>query len=150
MSTPNTLPSERVSPIVVLAPVSSATGQVSGWASAANFRRFMAIASVGVFGSSATVDFKLQQAKTSGGGSAKDIPGAAITQLLAAGGNGRQVIINLDTDSLDTANGFGYVGMTLTVGTAASLVGAELYGFDPLNGPASAVNPAAVAQIVSV
>ncbi len=111
---------------------------------------FLATVITGVLGTSATVDFKLQQAKTSSGGTAKDIPGAAITQIVKATGDNKIAQINLDTASLDSANGYGYVAMICTVGTAASLVAATLEGFDAFNDPASLLDPAAVVQTVSV
>ena len=149
MNNVNSLPSERVALLTAVAPSSSSAAQTSGWVDAAGFRRIMAVISAGVFGSSATIDAKLRQATSSGGAGAKDITGAALTQMLAAGGNNKQAIINLNTDSLDATNGYRYVGLTLTVGTAASLVSAELFGFDAFNDPASMSNPAAVVQTVS-
>jgi len=96
------------------------------------------------------VDFKLQQATSSGGAGAKDITGAAITQIVKASGDNKVAQINLNTDSLDVANGFRYVSMIVTVGVASSYVAATLQGIDPFNGPASQVDPAADVQIVSV
>jgi hypothetical protein len=150
MNNTTSLPTERVSRCAVVAPISSSSASSAVWVSAAGFRRFLATLYTGVLGSSATVDFKLQQAKTSGGGTAKDITGAAITQILKASGDGKIACINLNTDSLDTANGYGYVAMIVTVGTAASLVAATLDGFDAFNDPASLLDPATVVQIVSV
>jgi hypothetical protein len=144
------LPSELVAIVAELPAISSNNAQTSVWADAAKFRRFCATVSAGVFGSSATIDFKLQQATSSSGAGAKDIPGAAITQLLAAGGNNRIARINLNTDALDAANGFRYVAMIATVGTAASLVAARMEGFLPFNAPASLNEIAGVVQTVSV
>jgi hypothetical protein len=145
----NSLPNERVSLVDVLAPSSSSTAQNGGWVDAAKFRRYLARVSCGVLGTAATVDFKLQQATSSGGAGAKDITGAAITQLVKATDDGKVSEINLDTASLDSANSFRYVRMVLTVGTAASLVGATLEGFDPFNAPANASQSAAVKASVS-
>lgn len=95
-----------------------------------------------------TVDAKLQQATDSGGTGAKDVTGKAITQLLAAGGNNRQAIIEARDTDLDVNNGFAYVRLSITVGTAASLIQALLLGTNPIFVPASAFKQAGVAQMV--
>ena len=57
---------------------------------------------------------------------AKDFsPAKAITQLLAAGGNNRQVIIEARDTELDVNAGFAYVRLSITVGTAHSVLAAS-------------------------
>ena len=161
--TPNQLPTDGVALLTALDPVSSSAAQTSAWVAVQNFHSFLALVDVGAFGASATVDFKLMQAKDNSGTGSKALTNAstgatkAITQLLAAGGNNRQAFINARASDLDQLNGFGYIAMVLTVGTAASLVSAELLGFYPRFEPPvdSAANPAinlgasTVAQIVN-
>ena len=132
-----------------IAPISQGAGTVtSGWVNAANFERFLAVLQTGVLGASATVDAKLQQAQDSGGTGAKDVTGKAITQIVKATGDGKQVEINLRAEELDINNSFSYFRLSVTVGTAASLIGAAIYGAVPKNFPASALNNATVVQIV--
>ncbi len=141
--------SENVAILDNIAPISQGAGTVtSGWVSAANFERFAAIILTGVLGASATLDGKLQQATDSGGTGVKDVTGTSLTQILKASGDGKQAVINLRAEQLDTANGFGFFRLSLTVGTAASLIGATILGVAK-NAPANASNNATVVQIVN-
>jgi hypothetical protein len=152
----NQKPTDGVALLTAIDTASSSTAQTSAWVEASFFHAFLALVDVGVFGSSATVDFKVRQAKDSSGTGAKDITGKAITQLLAAGGNDVQAMINVRAEDLDSANGFNFIGLTLTVGTAASQVAALLLGFfprfqppvDPNASPAVQYGNASVVQIV--
>ena len=47
------------------------------------------------------------------------------------------MFINLRDDELDVTNGFSYVRLSLTVGTAASLISAMLLGFNARYQPAT-------------
>jgi hypothetical protein len=135
----NSLPAPEIAlPLASLDPVSQAASAVtSAWVAVQNFHSFLALLDVGVFGASATVDFKLMQATSSGGANPKALTNAstgvakAITQLLAAGGNNRLAAINARASDLDQTNGYGFIAMVITVGTAASLVSAVLFGFSP-------------------
>lgn len=130
-------------------PVSQAAGTVtSGWVSLANFDRLMAVVKTGVLGTSATVDAKLQQATDSSGTGAKDITGKAITQIVKASGDNKQVEINLLENELDVNGAFCYMRLSVTVGTAASLISADLWGGVPRYADASVYNAASVVQIV--
>jgi hypothetical protein len=149
MYTLNQKASEGIAVLATVDPVSQAAGTVTtGWVDASVFFFLLALIDVGVFGSSATVDAKLQQATDSSGTGAKDITGKAITQLLAAGGNNRQALINVRGQELDVEGGFRYVRLSITVGTAATLIQAALLGCVPRFEAASAYNQAGVAQIV--
>lgn len=122
----------------LIAPVSQGAGAVStGYVYAGNFNRIMAAIHAGVLGASATVDAKFQQATDSGGTGVKDVTSAAITQMVKATDDGKFSFINLDPQKLDVANNFNYVRLTVTVGTAASLISAEVYGSNPRYGVAS-------------
>lgn len=149
----NVKASEQVAVLAVINPVSQGVGSAtSGWVSAADFMKFLALVQVGAFGASATVDANIQQATSSTGTSAKAIPIAsgnlAITEL-AAGTNNIQVELNLDAQQLDVNNGFSFIQLTITVGVAASLVSGSLLGFAPRLAPASDFNASTVAQIVN-
>jgi hypothetical protein len=147
---PNVKATEQVAVLGAINPASQAAGSVaSGWIPAANFQKFLALVQVGVFGASATVDANIQQATSAAGAGAKAIgAGRAITQALAGGGNNVQAEINLDAQELDVANGFAFIQLTITVGTAATLVAGAVLGFNPRFAPASDFNTAAVVQIV--
>lgn len=140
--------SEQAAVLATINPVSTATTVTSGWVSAANCERFLALIQTGVLGTSATVDAKLQQATDASGTSAKDITGKAITQIVKASGDNKQAEINLRAEELDVNGGFAFVQLSVTVGTAASLVAGVLLGGVAKNLPASALNQAGVVQIV--
>lgn len=149
MFTLNQKISEAIAVLATIDPASQAAGTVTtGWVDQSVFFFVLALIDVGAFGASATVDAKLQQAQDSSGTGAKDITGKAITQMLAAGGNNKQVMISMKEADLDTENGFRYVRLSITVGTAATLVSALLLGGVSRFQPASAYNQAAVTQIV--
>jgi hypothetical protein len=147
---PNAKGSELFAVLATIDPASLAVGTVTtGWLSVANFHALVASIETGALGTSATLDAKLQQALDSSGTSAKDITGKAITQLTqAGGGSAKQVLINVKPEELDTVNGFGFVRLSITVGVAASLAGAQVLGVNPRYATADAFNQAAVAQII--
>ena len=147
---PNAKGSELFAVLATIDPASLAVGTVTtSWISVANFHALVASIETGALGTSATLDAKLQQALDNSGTSAKDITGKAITQLTqAGGGSAKQALINVKPEELDTVNGFGFVRLSITVGVAASLAGAQLLGVNPRYATADAFNQAAVAQIV--
>ena len=147
---PNAKGSELFAVLATIDPASLAVGTVTtSWISVSNFHALVASIETGALGTSATLDAKLQQALDSSGTSAKDITGKAITQLTqAGGGSAKQVLINVKPEELDTVNGFGFVRLSITVGVAASLAGAQVLGVNPRYATADAFNQAAVAQII--
>ena len=139
--------SEELAVLATIDPASQSAGTViTSYVDASQYFSLLALIDVGVFGSSATVDAKLRQATDSSGTGVKDITGKAITQLLAAGGNNRQAMINMKVSDLDTENAFRYVCLSITIGTAATLVSAALIGGNARMDPVS--NQAGVAQVV--
>ncbi len=134
-----------------IAPQSLAPGSaLTAWISMANFSKLQALIQVGTFGAVATVDAKFQQATDAAGAGAKDlVPAKAITQLLAAGGNDRQAVINLEESELDVENDFDHVQLSVTVGTAASDIAALLMGGEAAQGPASDDQDTSVAEVVA-
>ena len=146
---PNSKASEMLAVLATIDPSTQAAGAVStGWVSVANHLGFLALVQTGVLGASATVDTKLQQALDSSGTGAKDISGKAITQIVKATGDNKQVLVNVKPEELDTVNGFGFVRVTVTVGVAASITSAQLLGVNPRYAPADVGNQAAVVQVI--
>ena len=146
---PNIKFQERVAVLATLDPASVAPGTVvTAFVPVGNFHGAAAQIDVGAFGASATVDAKLRQALDAAGTSAKDITGKAITQMLAAGGNNKQVVIECRTEDLDITNCFAFVALSVTVGTAATLLQANLLGVNPRYAPVAPLNQAGVVQLV--
>jgi hypothetical protein len=146
---PNIKFQERVAVMATLDPASvAASTVVSTWVSMANLHSITAYLQTGVLGASATIDAKLRQATDASGTGAKDIAGKAITQIVKATGDNVQVTIDARDTDLDSNNGFAFVALSVTVGTAASIFGATLFGNNPIYVPASAFNQAAVKQQV--
>lgn len=138
---------ERVAILATIDPVSQAAGTVNtGWVDMRDFHSITALIQTGVMGASGTLDGKLQQATSSGGAGAKDITGKAITQIVKASGDNVQATIDLRDTDMDVSGGFRYVRLSLTVGTAASLIAATLFGNNAEYLPASASNQAGVKQ----
>jgi hypothetical protein len=148
MSMPNIKPSDKIAVGAVLDPVSQAAATVTtGWVSMQTAENLLAFLQVGAFGASATVDAKLQQAQDGTGTGVKDISGKAITQMLAAGGNNKQVMLNVRSEELDVPNGFCFVRLSVTVGTAATLIAATVFAMDGRYQPIA--QPASVTQTIS-
>lgn len=144
--TPSARLSEQLTLLATIDPSSASVGSVStGWISASNHERFVAMVNTGALGSGATIDAKLQQATDSSGSGAKDVASKAITQITA---NNKQALIDLRADELDASGGFSYFRLTTTVGVAASLVSAAVLGGVARQNPASALNQSATGQIV--
>lgn len=148
--TTNSTISENLAVLATLDPASQAAATVTtSWVDASRFLELMAIIQSGVLGTSATLDAKLQQATTSGGTGAKDITGKAITQIVKASGDNKQATIHVRPEQLDVNNGFRYVRLSVTVGTAASLISAMLVGYLARQGTALDQNQAGVVQTVN-
>ena len=145
----NSKASEMLAILATIDPASQSAGTATtGWVSVANHHGLLAVVQTGVLGTLATVDAKLQQATDSSGAGAKDVAGRAITQIVKATGDNKQALINIKPEELDTVNGFGFVRVTVTVGVAASITGAQLLGVNPRYAPADAGNQAAVVQVI--
>jgi len=146
---PNNRISEALAQVANIAPVSQGVGTVNtGWVAIKNLHMVLAVINTGVLGAAATVDAKLQQATDAGGTGAKDITGKAITQIVKASGDNKQAVINLRPQELDTNNNFAFIRLSVTVGGAASLLGADVMAY-PRNLPADTANQAAVVQVVA-
>jgi len=135
----NVLPSDQAVLAAIIDPDAYAASTVtSGWVHMGTFEAIQAIVMAGTLGSSATLDAKLEQATDSSGTGAKDITGKAITQLTQAGTDSdKQAIINCRSEELDVANGFDYVRLSMTIGTATSDAGGLVLGHYPRYAPAT-------------
>lgn len=122
----------------------------SGWISAAQFQRFMAILSVGTMAATSTVNMKIEQATDGSGTGVKDLTGAAISELSQAGtdDSDSQAAIALFSDSLDLENGFDHFRVSVTVAAAASDLGVVILGSGLRVGPVEDRDAATVAEIV--
>ena len=146
---PNIKHAERVAILATLDPASvAASTVVTTWVSINVFHSIAAVIQTGVMGASGTIDAKLRQATDNAGTGAKDVPNKAITQIVKASGDNKQAIIECRDTDLDTTNGYAFVALSVTVGTAASLLAAQLLGTNPIFAPASAANQAGVVQLV--
>ena len=74
--------------------------------------------------------------------------GGAITQVVKASGDNKQVVANLDCGKI--AAPYRYARFVMTIGTATSDAGVVILGFDPLYAPASDNDLASVVQIAQV
>lgn len=144
----NSLPSERAALVGVIDPDAyTANTYTSGYISMANFRRFLVAILVGDMTSTATLNAKLIGYTDASGSGAADIAGTAITALTEAGGDSnKQVLINLNTDSL-AGSGLTHFRLSMTTAAAAVDVGAVIFGFDPLSAPASDLDASTVDEI---
>lgn len=141
--------SDRSAILGTIDPASTAASTVlTAYVPVAKWHTIVAILQTGALGASATVDAKLRQATDGSGTGVKDITGKSITQLVKASHDNKQVVIECKADDLDTANGFTHVALSVTVGTAASLISALLLGTNPRYMPASDFDDADVVQIV--
>jgi hypothetical protein len=146
--TPSIKFADRHAILATIDPASVAASTVlTAWIPVAKFHRFAALIATGVLGASATLDAKFRQAQDAAGTGAKDITGKALAQIVKASGDNKQAILECQADDLDTNNGFTHVALSLTVGTAASLVAAVLVGQSRYQ-PASDFDDADVVQIV--
>lgn len=146
---PNVKLSEKIAILATLDPASVAAGTVTtAFVPLANVGLLSALIQTGLLGTAATVDAKLMQAQDSAGTNAKAITGKAIAQIVKASGDNKQAIVEVRPEELDVNNGFGYVALSVTVGAAASQVGAALIGSAARYLPASQFNQAGVVQIV--
>lgn len=123
--------SDQARIVGVVDPDANTTGDLdTAWVDAAFYDTFMAVIMAGDLGSSATLDARLRQATSDAGAGAKNITGKAITQLTQAGtDSNKQAVINCRTSDLDTNNGYRYVSLQVSVGTATSDSAAVLLGF---------------------
>lgn len=90
------------------------------------FRKVLFLVDIGTLGASATVDFKVQAAKTSGG-TYSDVTNVKINQVTT---NNHTELIEVSADHLQNlmGNGYEFLKGVCTVGTAASQVSVTVLG----------------------
>lgn len=140
---------ERLAVLGTVDPDAYGTGtQGTDWVDMSKFVQVLFAVMVGTLGSSATIDFKVQEAKTAAGGNAQDLTGKSITQLTEAGtDDDKQALVNVRADEL--SDDYRYVRGVLTVGVADSDAGVLVLGGDPTYAPASDFDLASVDEIVT-
>lgn len=110
------------------------------------FERAMFVVAAGDLGTSATIDFKLQESDQAAG-TYTDLVGKAITQLTQAGADSdKQAIVEIKADEL--AEGKRYVRGRLVVGVAASDAGVVAFAGDARRRPVTDDDLASVDEIV--
>jgi hypothetical protein len=118
---------ERLPIVGQISPASYSAGtQLTAAIDMANVRRVAFIVQTGVLGASATVDFKVTGSTTSGGAYA-DVTGRSITQIVKATGDNKLALLEVSAEQV-AAQGWRYIKGSLTVGTAASIVGVIALG----------------------
>ncbi len=141
--------SEAVAVVACIDPDAYGTGaQTSDWIDMSKFERVLFIVQAGTLGSSATLDFKVQQSAADSGTNPADISGKAITQLTEAGTDSdKQALVEVRADELTA--GYRYIAGVLTVGTATSDAGVLAIASEPNYGPAYDYDLASVDEIVA-
>lgn len=85
-----------------------------------NYHRGVLQLIVGDMAGGATLDVQIRQATDAAGTGVKAIAGKAITQLTQAGGDGNDyIVIELQTEQMDAANDFDFVGVRCVIAGAA-------------------------------
>ncbi len=140
---------EALAVVACIDPDAYGTGaQTSDWIDMSKFERVAFIVQAGTLGSSATLDFKVQQSKASNGSSPVDISGKAIAQLTEAGTDSdKQVVVSVEASEL--SDGYRYIAGLMTVGVASSDAGVVAVAMNPNYGPVSDYDLASVAELVA-
>jgi hypothetical protein len=137
---------ERLPVVGQISPASYGAGtQLTAAIDMANVRRVLFVIQTGVLGASATVDFKITGSATSGGTYA-DVTGRSITQIVKASGDNKLALLEVTAEQVG-AQGWRYIKGSLTVGTAASIVGVVALGDGLRTSEAGEFDVAAVAEI---
>jgi hypothetical protein len=137
---------ERLPVVEQYSPASIAASTVlTGAIDMKNLRRVLFIIQTGVLGASATVDFKITGSATSGGTYA-DVTGRSITQIVKATGDNKIAILEVTAEQVG-AQGWRFIKGSLTIGTAASVVGVIALGDGLRYSDAGENDIAAVAEI---
>jgi hypothetical protein len=140
-------PSEKVAVVGTVDPDANATGEfATDWIKVADFQQVMFVVMTGILVTTTTVDFKVQEAKDSTGGSAQtlDSGNLNITQLTTAS-NDSQVIVNVEAEDLTAL--FSYVRGVMTLTLDAGDTAVLALGLNPRYGPANDNDLASVSEI---
>lgn len=127
-----------------LAPASQSAGTVNlGPVQLAQAKKALFILNLGAFGSSATVDAKVQTSATSGGTYA-DVAGGAITQQTATG----LVLIEVRAETLQNLDHNPWVRVSITIATAAVVMSGEVLLAPTDYSPSSLLNTTVLQTLV--
>lgn len=139
---------ENIAIVGMIDPDAYAAGTyTTGWIDMKLFHQLMFAVQAGTFGTDATLDFKLQEAKDSSGTSSQDLTGKSITQFTDAGtDDDKQAIVNMRADEL--SDGYTHVRGSLTIAVAAVDAGVLAIGGQPRYLPASNFDATTVDEIV--
>lgn len=140
---------EALAVVACIDPDAYGTGaQTSDWIDMSKFERVAFIVQAGTLGSSATLDFKVQQATDGSGSGAEDMTGKVITQLTQAGTDSdKQAVVSVEASEL--SDGYRYIAGLMTVGVASSDAGVVAVAMNPNYGPVSDYDLASVAELVA-
>ena len=141
--------SEKLAVVATIDPDAYGTGtQGSDYVDMTKFNRVLFVVQAGTLGSSATLDFKIQEATSSAGAGVVDLAGKAVTQLTdASTDSDKQAIVEVCANELSA--GFTHVRGVMTIATATSDAGAIALAGVPRYHPASDNDLASVDEIVA-
>lgn len=152
------LPSEVAAVVATIDPDNYASGaQSSDYVDMHDFEAVMFILMVGDWpDTDHQIDFKLQEATSSGGAGAQDLSGFAATTLDSdsPASPNKQIIINIRREDLTVDSSYRFVKAVATAGDVTSGDSGNLdyavvaIGFGPRHGPASNFDLASVVEIV--
>lgn len=127
----------------------SASEKLTGAVDMSKVRRVYFLIDTGTLGSSATLDFQVKGATTSGG-SYSAISGTAITQLVKASNDNNYAVVEVSAEKVQAA-GYNFIKGSLVPGTAActsAVVVLGAYGtYEPMS---THFNNAALVQTVAL
>jgi hypothetical protein len=116
----NRRPSEAFAIVSTIDPVVLADAEVLGdWVDVGAWESVVFIFQTGDMGAQ-TIDFKVEQATSSGGAEAKDLKAATQLAAHAANNDAKQVVIECRAEQLDGTNNFRYVRPRAIGGAAAT------------------------------
>lgn len=144
----NALLSEKLAIVATIDPDAYTTGaQSSDYVDMEKFGSVIFIVMAGALGSSATLDFKVQEAQDGSGTGVQDLTGKSITQLTEAGTDSdKQAIVEVRSEEL--SDGFTHVKGVMTIGVATSDCGMIAIAGEARYLPASTYDLASVDEIV--
>lgn len=142
---------EALARMAWIAPVSEAAGTYLTTAfSMAQLEKVLFVLHVGAIAGGATVDAKVRWSATSGGTYA-DVPGAAIVQVTVTPTG--PILIEVEAITLAAQSSLGdlpFLKLSITVGTAAVVLGVDVFGGPTCYSPSSDLSAVAPAQLIQV
>jgi hypothetical protein len=118
---------------------------VSEWVDMAKYRQVAFIVAVGA--TDTTVDAKLQYATDNQGTGANDITGKAVTQLTAAAGDNKQVVIEIAAEDMPADSGYCALVVVAGSGSTGAVVGAVGIGTVARYAPVSHISSVAEVKL---